>query len=159
MVEVKEEDTAEMVTILAPREIITATTIIRRPRTGTRRMTATQANEKMQAKKATEIKLLAEEDDSLAEMTEITSTADVITAATPLSTAGMIALFTYRTSDDTQHAHELVGAAEGTISHAWCTQIETTENANLESFQVVVGNDAECSRSRDKMYHGENTQV
>ena len=58
----------------------------------------------------------------------------------------------HQQSDDTQHANAApVGAAEITIFHAWCTQVETTENANLESFQVV-GNGAECSPSRDKMY-------
>ena len=53
MVEVKEEDTAEMVTGLAPREVITATTIMCRPRTGTRRVIATKADEKMNAEEAT----------------------------------------------------------------------------------------------------------
>ena len=62
-------------------------------------MIATQ--EKMQAKEATQVKVLAEEDDGTAEITERKSTADVITAATPLSTAGMIAQFAYRTSKAT----------------------------------------------------------
>ena len=162
MVEVKEEDTAEMVTPLAQREVITATTIICRPRTGTRRMIATQADENMQAKEATEIKLLAEEDDSVAEMTKINvkGRCNYCHNSTEHCWHDCPLRLSHQQSDDIQHANAaLVGAAEGTISHAWCTQIETTENANLESFQVVVGNDAECSRSRDKMYHGENTQV
>ena len=62
--------------------------------------------------------------------------------------------------DDTQHANAaLVGATEGSVSHAWCTQVEKTENADLESFQVVVGNGAECSPSRDKRYDEANTRV
>ena len=125
-------------------------------------MIPTQADEKMQANEATEIKLLAEEDDSVAEMTERTVTADIIYCRTSTEHCwhDCPLRLSHQQSDDIQHANAaLVGAAEGTISHAWCTQIETTENANLESFQVVVGNDAECSRSRDKMYHGENTQV
>ena len=45
----------------------------------------------MQANEATTvIKLRAEEDESVAEMTEITATADGITASTPLGTAGII---------------------------------------------------------------------
>ena len=47
----------------------------------------------MHAKEVTAIRLLAEEDEIVAEMRERNATADVITAGTPLSTAGMIALF------------------------------------------------------------------
>ena len=70
------------------------------PRTATRLMIATQVK-KMHAKRVTAIRLLAEEDESVAEMTERTAKPDVITAATPLSTAGMIAQFAYRTSKAT----------------------------------------------------------
>ena len=56
----------------------------------------------MQVNEATYLNLVAEGGDSVAEMTEITVTADVSTAATPLSTAGMIVLFTYRTSKATK---------------------------------------------------------
>ena len=100
MVEVKEEDTTEMATRLAPREAISAT-IIRRLRTGTRRMIATQAHDKMQSNEATTIKRLADEDDVVAKMTSKTVTADIITAASLPSPAGMIALFAYRTSKTT----------------------------------------------------------
>ena len=62
------------------------------PRTATRLMIATQVK-KMHAKRVTAIRLLAEEDEIVAEMRERNATADVITAGTPLSTAGMIALF------------------------------------------------------------------
>ena len=75
--------------------------ILRRPRTGTRRMVATQADGDIQANSPTVIKVLSEEDDGGAASTERTSTADVVTAATPLSTVGMIAFFAYRTSKAT----------------------------------------------------------
>ena len=58
-----------MITRLAPREVISAT-IICRPRTGTRRIIAIQANETNQAKETSEIKLVAEEDHSVAETRE-----------------------------------------------------------------------------------------
>ena len=42
-------------------------------------------------------------------------------------------------------------------SNAWCT---TTEKPDLESFQVVVGDGAECPSSQDKTREdGKNTQV
>ena len=46
-------------------------------------MIATQVK-KMHAKRVTAIRLLAEEDESVAEMTERTAKPDVITAANPL---------------------------------------------------------------------------
>ena len=64
----------------------------------------------------------------------------------------------HQQSDDTQNANAALVGAEGTICHAWCTQVETTENAHLESFQVA-GNGAGCSPSCGKMYHGANTHV
>ena len=109
---------------------------------------------------ATYLNLVAEGGDSVAEMTEITVTADVSTAATPLSTAGMIVLFTYRTSKATKPSmlilHCSVPPKELFLMRG--APRLTTENANLESFQVG-GNGVECSPSRDKMYDGENTQV
>ena len=115
MLEVKEEDIAEMVTRLAPREVITAKTIIRRPRTGTLRMIPTQADEKMQANEATEIKLLAEEDDSVAEMTERTVTADIIYCRTSTEHCwhDCPLRLRHQQSDDAQHGNAaLVGAVE-----------------------------------------------
>ena len=94
----RKEDSAEIGTRLARLQVITATTIM--PRTATRLMIATQVK-KMHAKRVTAIRLLAEEDESVAEMTERTATSDVITAANPLSTAGMIVPFAYRSSKAT----------------------------------------------------------
>ena len=64
-------------------------------------MIATQAHDKMQSNEATTIKRLADEDDVVAKMTSKTVTADIITAASLPSPAGMIALFAYRTSKTT----------------------------------------------------------
>lgn len=72
-----------MITPLATREVTTATTIMRRTET---RVLATMT-------------LLAEKDAGVAEMTAITTTADVGTAVTPLGTAGMIDPAVYRTSE------------------------------------------------------------
>ena len=69
----REEDSAEIGTRLARLQVITATTIM--PRTATRLMIATQVK-KMHAKRVTAIRLLAEEDESVAEMTERTATVD-----------------------------------------------------------------------------------
>ena len=52
----------------------------------------------------------------------------------------------------------MVCAADRTVSHAWYTQVEITENADLKSFQVV-GNGAECSPSRHNMYDGANINM
>ena len=64
--------------------------------------------------------------------------------------------FLHQQTDETQHDTH-VSLAEASTAHAWCT---TTENADLECFQVVVGDGAECSSSQDKMREdGKNTQV
>ena len=73
-VEVEEEDIAKTTAPLARREVTTASTIMRR--TETRLMIATQVNRKMHAKEVAAIRLLAEEDESVAEMTERTATVD-----------------------------------------------------------------------------------
>ena len=67
----------------------------------------------------------------------------------------------HQQSDDTQHANAvLVGATEGNMFHAWCTQVAITENADLESVQVVVGEGAEYSPNHDQIREdGTNTQV
>lgn len=79
-IEVKEDNTVEKALPLAPRQVIAATTIVRLTRT--RGMLAMQVNQKMRATKATSIKHMVEEDESVAEMTGIIGTADVISTAT-----------------------------------------------------------------------------
>ena len=69
-------------------------------------------------------------------MTERTATTNVITAATPLSTAGMISPFAYRTSKASTpsklmlHRSMLWKELFSSVVH----QVDTTENANLERF-------------------------
>ena len=53
----------------------------------------------------------------------------------------------HQQQDETQHANATqVGSSDESTSHAWCT---TTENADLEKFQVVIGDGAERLPSND----------
>ena len=87
----------EMVTPIAPREVTTTTAVTRRrTRTGTHMIIATQVEQAVDAAEAAATKL--EEEEDVVEMTEITATADAITAVTPRSTAGTTTPFAFRTN-------------------------------------------------------------
>ena len=64
----------------------------------------------------------------------------------------------HQQQNETQHANAIqVSSSDEYISHAWCT---TTENADSEDFQVVVGDGAEHPPRNDEMYeHVTNTKV
>ena len=87
-----------------------------------------------------------EEDENVGGMTERITTVVAITSRTPRSTAGGTAPFATLTNrrDKNQHANTTHDSpAKESTSQAWCT---STEDADLENFQVVVGDGAE-SRS------------
>lgn len=88
----------------------------------------------------------------MAAMTERTATADATTVETPQSTAGMTAPFASRINKLMKPIMlmllRLFSTVEST-SHAWYT---TTENADLESFEVIIGDGAERPTSGDEIY-------
>ena len=89
-----------------------------------------------------------------------TLTADAITVGTPRSTAGMTApprWLSHQQQDETQHANATqVSSSDESTSHARCT---TIEDADLENFQVVVGDGAQRLPCNDSIHeHVMNTR-